>query len=132
MLRTDNALEYVKNDVSLFCSKNEIFNQISCSHTSQQNSVVERKHRHILDVTRTMMIHMHILKYLRSDAALSACHLINRMPSSVFKSKVLFSCLDLTKIFFPYLLVFSDVRILFRTCLLILINCLLGLQMSLS
>jgi len=24
VLRTDNALEYVKNDVSLFCSKNEI------------------------------------------------------------------------------------------------------------
>jgi len=118
VLYIGNALKYVKNDVSLFCSNNEIIHQTSYSHTSQQNGVSESKHRHILDVTRTMMIHMHILKYLRSDAALSACHLINRMPSSVFKSKVLFSCLDLTKIFFPYLLVFSDVRILFRTCLL--------------
>ena len=52
MLRTDNTLKNVKNDVPLFCTKNEIIHQTSCSHTSQQNGVVERKHRHILDVAR--------------------------------------------------------------------------------
>ena len=50
LLRTDNALEYVKKDVSIFCYKNEIIHQASCSHASQQNGVVEHKHRHILDV----------------------------------------------------------------------------------
>ena len=57
---------------------------------SQQNDVAERecKHKHILDVARTMMIHMHVLKYLWVDAVLSACHLINRMPSSVFHEKI--------------------------------------------
>ena len=30
VLRTDNALEYMKNDVPLFCSKNEIIHQTSC------------------------------------------------------------------------------------------------------
>jgi len=50
VLRTDNALKYMKNDVSLFCSKNEIIHQASCSHTSQQNGIAERKHRHILNV----------------------------------------------------------------------------------
>ena len=34
VLRTDNALEYVKKDVSVFCSKNGIIYQTSCSHTS--------------------------------------------------------------------------------------------------
>ena len=92
VLRTDNALKYMKNDVSLFCSKNGIIHQTSCSHTSQQNGVAERKHRQILNVGRTMMIHMHVPKYLWDDAVLSACHLINRM-SSVFYGKILFSCL---------------------------------------
>ncbi|XP_020258205.1 uncharacterized protein LOC109834580 [Asparagus officinalis] len=50
ILRTDNALEYMKSDVSKFCALNGIIHQTSCSHTSQQNGVAERKHRHILDV----------------------------------------------------------------------------------
>ena len=33
------------------------------------------------------MIHMSVLKYLWSDAVLSVCHLINRMPSSVLNGK---------------------------------------------
>jgi len=76
----------------LFCSKNEIIHQTSYSHTSQQNGVAEHKHKHILNVTRTIMIHMHVLKYLWVDAVLSACHLINKMPSSVLHSKIPFSC----------------------------------------
>jgi len=35
VLRTDNAFEYVKNDVFAFCSENEIIHQTSYSHTSQ-------------------------------------------------------------------------------------------------
>ena len=35
VLRTDNALEYIKKDVSIFCSKNGIIHQTFCSHTSQ-------------------------------------------------------------------------------------------------
>jgi len=93
VLRTDNALEYVKKDVSIFCSKNEIIHQIFCSHTSQQKGDAERKHRQILDVARTIMIHMSVPKYLWSDVVLSACHLINRIPSSVLNKKSPFSCL---------------------------------------
>jgi len=67
MLRTDNALEYVKN-VSIFCFKNGIIHQTSCSHTSQQNGVAERKHRYILNFAKILMIHMSVPKYLWSDA----------------------------------------------------------------
>ena len=35
---------------------------------------------------------MHVLKYLRACAVLSACYLINRMHSSVFHGKIPFSC----------------------------------------
>jgi len=64
VLRTDNALEYVKKDAFIFCSKKGIIHQTSCSHTSQQNGVAERKHIHILDVARTLMIHTSVSKYL--------------------------------------------------------------------
>jgi len=60
---SDNALEYVKKDVSSFCFKNKIIHQTSYSHTSQQNGVAKRKHRHILHVAKTLMIHMSVPKY---------------------------------------------------------------------
>ncbi|XP_059659435.1 uncharacterized protein LOC132306172 isoform X2 [Cornus florida] len=35
-----------------FCADCGILHQISCAHTSKQNGVAERKHRHLLDVAR--------------------------------------------------------------------------------
>ena len=90
MLRTDNKL-MLKN-VSVFCFKNRIIHQTSFSHTSQQNRVVKRKHKHILDVAKTIKIHMSVPKYLWSDVVLTACHLINRTSSSVLK-KISIFCL---------------------------------------
>ena len=47
--------------------------------------------RHILDVARTLMIHIRVSKW--SDAVLSACYLINRMLSSVLNKSSPFSYL---------------------------------------
>ena len=91
VLRTDNALEYMKNDVSLLCFKNGIIHQISCSHTFQQNGIADAN-RHILDVAK-IMIHMHVPKYLCANDVLSVSHLINMMPSFVIRGKIPFSCL---------------------------------------
>jgi len=73
-----------------FLFQNGIIHQTSCSHRSQQNGVVEGKNRHIPHVARAIIIHMSVPKYLWSDAVLSACHLINRMPSSVLDKKISF------------------------------------------
>ena len=56
VLRTDNALEYVKKRSLFFVQ----------TMGSQQNGVVKRKHRHIMDVARTMnmMTHTRVPKYL--------------------------------------------------------------------
>ena len=49
IFRSDNATEY--SDFSFITTLNEIgiVSQRSCSGISQQNSLAERKHRHILD-----------------------------------------------------------------------------------
>ena len=97
ILRTDNALEFTQQSISSFCESHGIIHQTSCSHTSQQNEVAERKHRHVLDVTRTLMSHMHVPKYLWSDVVLTACFLINRMSSCVLHGDISFSCLHPNK-----------------------------------
>lgn len=58
-------------------------NEPSVVCNPQQNEVVESKNLQLLDITRALMIHMHIPKCFWSDALVTACYLINRMPSSV-------------------------------------------------
>ncbi|KAL0311158.1 UNVERIFIED_CONTAM: Retrovirus-related Pol polyprotein from transposon RE2 [Sesamum angustifolium] len=93
ILRTDNALEFVQKTVSDFCDSKGILHQTSCPYTSQQNGVAERKHRHLLDVARIIMMHMHVPKSYWGDAILTACYLINRMPSSVLNGDTPYSFL---------------------------------------
>ena len=74
------------------------------------------------------MTHISVLKYLWSDAVLSACHLINRMSSFVLGGKKKFSCLYPNKSAFsmtPHIFV---IRVLIKTCLLSQINFLLHLS----
>jgi len=49
-LRSDNGREYVNHDMSKFLSENGIVHEFTCVHTPQQNSIVERKNRHLLEV----------------------------------------------------------------------------------
>jgi len=98
----------------LFISKIKLF-------IRHQTGVVERKHIHILDVVRTMMIYISVPKYLWYDAVLSVCHHINMMPSSVLDGKISFSCL------YPYNSVFSMTPCAF-SCTCFVQNLSLGLD----
>ena len=82
ILRTDNALEFVQASLRTFCADHGTVHQITCFHTSQQNGVAERKHRQLLDITRTLLIEMHVPSYLWSDALMTATYLHNRLPST--------------------------------------------------
>jgi len=52
------------------------------------NGVVERKNRHLVETTRTILIHGDVPPRFWGDVVLSACYLINRMPSSVLDNKI--------------------------------------------
>lgn len=54
-IRTDNGTEFLNTELNTFLKELDIKHQLSCPYTPQQNSVVERKHRHILDIARCLM-----------------------------------------------------------------------------
>lgn len=64
-------------------SEKGIVHQTSCVHTPQQNGGAERKNRHLLEVARALLFNMHVPKRFWSDEVITACYLINRMPSYV-------------------------------------------------
>ncbi|GMI70512.1 hypothetical protein HRI_000720500 [Hibiscus trionum] len=82
-LRTDNGREYFNSILSPYLSEQGIIHQSSCPNTPQQNGVSERKNRHLVAVARALMFTMDVPKYLWGEAVLTACYLINRLPSKV-------------------------------------------------
>jgi hypothetical protein len=77
-LRTDCGGEYTNNE---FCSQSSIFHQFTCPHTSQQNGVAERKHRHIVDMALTLISHSSLPIEYWTYAFSTAIFLINCLPS---------------------------------------------------
>ncbi len=55
VLRTDCGGEYTNTPFESFCSSHGILLQFSCPHSPQQNGIVERKHRHIVETALTLI-----------------------------------------------------------------------------
>jgi hypothetical protein len=49
----------------------------------QQNGVVERKHRHLVETGLALLAHSSLPLRYWDEAFLTACYLINRMPSPI-------------------------------------------------
>lgn len=54
-LRMDGVGEFINTNLQSFLSSSSITHQISCPYMPQQNGVVERKHRHIIETTISLL-----------------------------------------------------------------------------
>ncbi|KAL2925577.1 Retrovirus-related Pol polyprotein from transposon RE2 [Bienertia sinuspersici] len=84
-VRTDNALELCEGDLKQFYLKKGIIHQTSCVNTPQQNGVVERKHKHLLETARALFFQSRVPTVYWGECVLCATHLINRIPLSPIK-----------------------------------------------
>ena len=85
ILHTDNGKEYFNQILGEYLNKNGIVHQSSCPNTPQQNDIAKRKNRHLLEVARSITFSTNTPKYFWGDAVLTACYLINRMPTNVLQ-----------------------------------------------
>ena len=83
VIRSDNGTEFVNQELQLFFKENGILHETSCVGTPQQNGVAERKNRHILEISRALLIESNVPKYFWDSAVLFAVYLMNRTPTRV-------------------------------------------------
>jgi hypothetical protein len=58
-----------------------INHQVACPHTYQQNGVAEHKHRHVVDMGLALLTQSSLSLRLWDDMFVTACYLINILPS---------------------------------------------------
>jgi transposase InsO family protein len=81
--RCDLGGEYTSNKFFELLAYDGTIHQTSCTDTPQQNGVAERKHRHIVETARSLLLSALVPNEFWGEAILTAVHAINRIPSLV-------------------------------------------------
>ena len=106
-IRTDNGLEFQDTTALLFYANKGIIHQKSCVDTPQQNSIVERKHKHLLEVARALLLQANLPQHFWGESILTAVYLINRFPTPLLEYKTPFELLYKEKPSYTHLRVFG-------------------------
>ncbi|GJS19733.1 retrovirus-related pol polyprotein from transposon TNT 1-94 [Tanacetum coccineum] len=76
-IRTDNGTEFVNQTLREYYEKIGISHETSVARSPQQNGVVERRNRTLIEAARTMLIYAKALLFLWAEAVATACYTQN-------------------------------------------------------
>ena len=85
--RTYMGGEFVFKDFNDFCDSFSIKRHLTAPYTPQQNGVVERRNRTMLEMARSIVKHMHMPHYLWGEAIRHSTYLLNRVATRALKEK---------------------------------------------
>jgi hypothetical protein len=80
--RCDLGGEYTSSKFCQLLALDGTIHQTSCTDTPEQNSVAERKHRHIVETARSLLLSAFVPSEFWGEAVLTAVSLINTISSS--------------------------------------------------
>lgn len=86
-MRSDRGGEFLSKEFNKFCEDNGIRRFLTAPYSPQQNGVVERKNRTILNMVRSMLKSKKMPKEFWAEAVDCAVYLLNRCPSKSLDNK---------------------------------------------
>nr|GFB41019.1 retrovirus-related Pol polyprotein from transposon TNT 1-94 [Tanacetum cinerariifolium] len=78
-VRTDNGTEFKNKTLAKFFDEVGITQQFSAARTPQQNGVVERRNRTLVEAARTMLTFVNLPSFLWAEAIATTCFTQNRL-----------------------------------------------------
>ena len=87
IFRSDNALEYTQYAFQAILHSYGTVHQLTCPGTFQQNSRVERKLHHILDIVCALLLSAKVSGPFWGEVALHVVHVIDRILSPVIQNQ---------------------------------------------
>ena len=88
-LRTDNGMEFYSMEFNQFCKNEEIIRHRIVRYTPQQNGVVERMNKILLERARCMISNACLSKCFWAEVVNTSCYLVNRSPSTAMILRLL-------------------------------------------
>jgi hypothetical protein len=107
-IRSNNGSEFKNLQVEEYLEEEGIKHKFSAPYTLQQNDVVERKNRTLIDMVRTMLGEYKTLERFWSEAVNTACHAINRLYLHHLLNKTSYELLTSNKPNVSYFRVFGS------------------------
>jgi transposase InsO family protein len=107
-IRSDNGMEFKNSQIEGFLEEEGIKLEFSSPYTPQQNGVVERKNRTILDMARTMLDEYKTPDRFWAEAINIACYSINRLYLHRILKKTTYELLTSKKPNVSYFRVFGS------------------------
>lgn len=108
-LRTDRGGEFISHELKKYCDKHGINRHLTAPYSPQQNGVVERRNRTLMEMTRSILKHMNMPNYLWGEATRHATYLINRVTTRALNGMTPYECLRGRKPNLSHLKVFGCV-----------------------
>ncbi|GJV59837.1 putative ribonuclease H-like domain-containing protein [Tanacetum coccineum] len=79
VIRSDNGTEFKNSVMNQFCELKGIKREFSVARTPQQNGVVERKNRTLIEAARTMLVDSKLPTTFWAEVVNTACYVLNRV-----------------------------------------------------
>nr|GEW71702.1 putative ribonuclease H-like domain-containing protein [Tanacetum cinerariifolium] len=90
IIRCDNRGEFKNRDMNEFCFKKGIKREFSNARTPQQNGVVERRNKTLIEAARTMLANAKLPVTFWAEAVNTACYVQNKVLVNKSQNKTLY------------------------------------------
>lgn len=79
--RTENGGEFKSREFTEYCEEAGISRHFSAPYSPQQNGVVERRNRTLIEMSRSLLKEMKMPNYFWGEAVRHSTYLLNRLPT---------------------------------------------------